>query len=61
MPELPADEKLEEEQEIVTDSFPEVKVTHYYADVELEDDTKRKYVEVVAEKVTFLSSNKKDE
>ena len=38
MPELPADEKLEEEQEIVTDSFPEVKVTHYYADVELEDD-----------------------
>lgn len=38
MPELPADEKLEEEQETVTDSFPEVKVTHYYADVELEDD-----------------------
>ena len=38
MPALPADEKLEEEQETVTDSFPEVKVTHYYADVELEDD-----------------------
>ena len=38
MPELPADEKLEEKQETVTDSFPEVKVTHYYADVELEDD-----------------------
>ncbi len=30
-------------------------------DVELEDDTKRKYVEVVAEKVTFLSSKKVDE
>lgn len=27
-------------------------------DVELEDQTKRKYVEVVAEKVTFLSSKK---
>ena len=27
-------------------------------DVELEDETKRKYVEVVAEKVTFLSSKK---
>ena len=27
-----------EKQETVTDSFPEVKVTHYYADVELEDD-----------------------
>ena len=27
-------------------------------DVELEDDTKKKYVEVVAEKVTFLSSKK---
>ena len=29
-------------------------------DVELEDQSKRKYVEVVAEKVTFLSSKKVD-
>lgn len=29
-------------------------------DVELEDDTKKKYVEVVAEKVTFLSSKRQD-
>ena len=29
-------------------------------DVELEDDTHKKYVEVVAEKVTFLSSKKTD-
>ena len=28
-------------------------------DVELEDETHKKYVEVIAEKVTFLSSNKK--
>ena len=30
-------------------------------DVELEDDTKKKYVEVVAEKVTFLSSKRQEE
>lgn len=30
-------------------------------DVELEDETHRKYVEVIAEKVTFLSSRKSDE
>ena len=30
-------------------------------DVELEDDTKKKYVEVVAEKVTFLSSKRHEE
>ena len=30
-------------------------------DVELEDETHKKYVEVIAEKVTFLSSKKADE
>ena len=30
-------------------------------DVELEDETHKKYVEVIAEKVTFLSSEKADE
>ena len=30
-------------------------------DVELEDETRKKYVEVVAEKVTFLSSKKTEE
>ena len=30
-------------------------------EVELEDETHRKYVEVIAEKVTFLSSKKADE
>lgn len=30
-------------------------------DVELEDDTRKKYVEVVAEKVTFLSSKRATE
>lgn len=30
-------------------------------DVQLEDDTYKKYVEVIAEKVTFLSSKPKDE
>ena len=30
-------------------------------DVELEDETRKKYVEVVAEKVTFLSSKKAEE
>lgn len=30
-------------------------------DVELEDETHRKYVEVVAEKVTFLSSKPKED
>ena len=30
-------------------------------DVELEDETHKKYVEVVAEKVTFLSNKKADE
>ena len=30
-------------------------------DVELEDETHKKYVEVIAEKVTFLSSKKTDE
>ena len=29
--------------------------------IELEDDTHKKYVEVIAEKVTFLSSKKADE
>ena len=30
-------------------------------DVELEDETHKKYVEVIAEKVTFLSSNRPEE
>jgi single-strand DNA-binding protein len=30
-------------------------------DVELEDETRKKYVEVIAEKVTFLSNKKTDE
>ena len=30
-------------------------------DVELEDETHKKYVEVIAEKVTFLSSKRADE
>ena len=30
-------------------------------DVELEDETHRKYVEVIAEKVTFLSSKRQEE
>ena len=30
-------------------------------DVEFDDDTKKKYVEVIAEKVTFLSSKKQEE
>ena len=30
-------------------------------DIELEDETHKKYVEVIAEKVTFLSSKKADE
>jgi single-stranded DNA-binding protein len=30
-------------------------------DVELEDEIHKKYVEVIAEKVTFLSSKKADE
>jgi hypothetical protein len=31
------------------------------SDVELEDETHKKYVEVIAEKVTFLSSKRADE
>jgi len=30
-------------------------------DVELEDETHKKYVEVIAEKVTFLSSKRQEE
>ncbi|MDO4962593.1 MAG: hypothetical protein Q4E75_00610 [bacterium] len=38
-----------------------IKVRIQIRDVELEDETHKRYVEVIAEKVTFLSSKKADE